>query len=1068
MANKTYQFKKYSGLKTSVLAMASCLALSGVALDSQAAGLGRLVVFSVLGQPLRAEIEVTATREELVDMKAQLASPETFKQAGLDYATTLLSIRFSLEKRPGGQAVIKLSSDRPINDPFMDMLMELNWASGRLVREYTFLLDPPEYSAKTASPVVPATVSRVPDVIRPVPGQAASRIDNDVRMRAAAQARAPQPRQELAPAAGEGREVKRGETLHRIASEIRQDGVSLDQMLVGLFRANPDAFEGGNMNRLKAGKILSVPEKTVVEAVAPGEARKIVLAQSSDWNAYRSKLAGVAARSPAKEDSGKQDSAGKITAKVDDKQESAAPRDQLKVSKTEAAGKAGAATDKKAADEDLIAKEKALKEANERMVALEKNVTDLQKLLELRNQNLAELQKQATVKPDAVAPIPAPAEPAKPVELTQAATPSPAVATPPAEASQAEPAKVDPVQSATAPAQPVAAKPAEQKPVEKPKVVSPPPPLREEPGFFDELLGNPMTLAGGGGILALIAAYFFARRRRSADEAPEQDLSSTLTPQTTTSLTANSVFRNTGGQSVDTSSSHTPAQTDFSQAGPGSIDTDEVDPVAEADVYMAYGRDAQAEEILLEARQKDPKRLAILLKLLEIYSGRKDVKQFETLATDLYGETGGVGPDWVKAAAMGRVLDPANPIFRGTSNPAVAEGGQEADATFTVAPEQGKDSLATVPERVAAVQDSQSFVEDPLLGSAPVVPADDSADLTSLDFDLGEENKLEIDLVPAAENLTKGVKPSGSLDFDLGGGAAVSGFKLPEIPVPDTRKPKSPEGTAIQVEAPDLDFDIGTPVAPVVKQLNQAEAKPELPDLKFDRESINARSVAGDKFSGVNETFEATAVQSTDDVEFDVSLTESTFLGRSEPEPESFDLSSIDLDLESPELEIPKPGALNKSVQEASVADVSFETVQVATAVNPDFAMEQMETQVIPSGFSTTLSDTPTSRDFSSDQTETLIVSGVPAAQSDTVVNSDFATQQAETIVSPSLGAAQDLVPELDVSASEEVATKLDLAKAYEEMGDLEGARELLQEVLKEGDVAQREAAQNLLGKVGG
>ncbi|MFB0935994.1 MAG: FimV/HubP family polar landmark protein [Propionivibrio sp.] len=1062
-------------MRTSVLAVASCLALSGVALDSQAAGLGKLVVFSALGQPLRAEIEVTATREELADMKAKLASPEAFKQAGLDYATTLLSIRFNLEKKPGGQAVIKLSSDRPINDPFVDMLMELNWASGRLVREYTFLLDPPEYAPKAASPVSPATVSRVPDV-KPAPGPTASRIDNDVRARAAAQARAPQPAQKSAEPALDGREVKRGETLHRIASETKLEGVSLDQMLVGLFRANPDAFEGGNMNRLKAGKILSIPERTAIETVAPGEARKIVLAQSSDWNAYRSKLAGVAARSPAQDDAGRQESAGKITAKVDDKQESAVPRDQLKVSKTEAAAKPGATTGKKGSDEDLIAKEKALKEANERMAALEKNVADLQKLLELRNQNLAELQKQSTAKSDTVAPAQKPVEPAKPVEAPPAATPAPAVAAAPAPApaSQAEPA-VPPAAAtpapAVAPAQPVAAKPAEQKPAEKPKVVTPPPP-REEPGFFDDLLRNPMALAGGGGILALIAAYFFARRRRSAGEAPEQDLSSTLTPPSTTSLTANSVFRSTGGQSVDTSS-QTPAQTDFSQAGPGSIDTDEVDPVAEADVYMAYGRDAQAEEILLEARQKDPKRLAILLKLLEIYSGRKDVKQFETLATDLYGETGGVGPDWDKAAAMGRVLDPGNPVFRGSSTPLLEEGAQDADATLVVVSGQAADSLAMASENVAAVQDNQVVVEDqqPL---APVVAADDSAGLTSLDFDLGEESKPEIVPVPVVEP-AEDAKPSGALDFDLGGGVQeVSEFGLPEIALPEERKSVSLEETAIRVEAPDLDFDIGTQIAPVVEQLDQAEAKAESSDLTFDLGALDVPSVAGDRSSDVNATLEATAVQPADSVEFDVNLTESTFLGRPEPEPASFDLSSIDLDLESPELEMPKTGVEvaqspdSLSVQSEGPGEEPFESAQIDTAVNPDFATEQMETQVVPSGFASALSETAANPDFAADQMETLIVPGVPAAQSDTVVNPDFAAQQAETIVSPSLEAAQDLVPELDVSASEEVATKLDLAKAYEEMGDFEGARELLQEVLKEGDVTQREVAQKLLGKIGG
>jgi pilus assembly protein FimV len=127
-----------------------------------------------------------------------------------------------------------------------------------------------------------------------------------------------------------------------------------------------------------------------------------------------------------------------------------------------------------------------------------------------------------------------------------------------------------------------------------------------------------------------------------------------------------------------------------------------------------------------------------------------------------------------------------------------------------------------------------------------------------------------------------------------------------------------------------------------------------------------------------------------------------------------------------------------------------------------------METLVIPSGFGASQGETAVNPDFDSAQMETLVVPGAAVAQSDAAVTPDFTTEQAETIVTPSVGAGQDLGQELDISANEEVATKLDLAKAYEEMGDLEGARELLQEVLKEGDAGQRETAQALLVKISG
>ena len=283
-------------MKTSVMAAASCFALAGAAFDASAAGLGKIVVLSALGQPLRAEIELTATREEMADMRAQLASAEAFKQAGIDLVPSLLGIRFSIDKRPNGQSILKLNSDRPLNDPFVDVLLELNWATGRLVREYTFLLDPPEMAVRSA-PTRPSAPAPQPSLGRaePVSVAPASSIDDAVRSRAreanrtggavkATQAPTrPFPRDEAAavPAPTESKEAKlhqvqRGETLRKIANETKPDGVSLEQMLVGLLRANRDAFDGGNMNRLRTGRVLNVPEKSEVEAVSAGEAKKIV------------------------------------------------------------------------------------------------------------------------------------------------------------------------------------------------------------------------------------------------------------------------------------------------------------------------------------------------------------------------------------------------------------------------------------------------------------------------------------------------------------------------------------------------------------------------------------------------------------------------------------------------------------------------------------------------------------------------------------------------------------------------------------------------------------------------
>jgi pilus assembly protein FimV len=980
--------------------VASSLALLGAVPPAQAAGLGRLVVFSALGQPLRAEIEVTATPQELTDLKAQLASPETFRQAGLEYATALMNVRFDLDRRPNGQMIVRLHSDRPINDPFIDLLLELTWSSGRLVREYTFLLDPPEYASRTTAPsaTVPPTVD-VPSVppatnaravlglpapeLAPSPQTAVSSISTDIRSsgtpsviddglraRAIAQVQGtpqkPVAVETAAPAIPKERhEVRRGDTLHRIATETKLKDISLDQMLVGLFRANPGAFDGSNMNRLRTGAILSIPQRSALESVSTQEARKIVLAQSANWNAYRSRLAGAAGRSASEDGAAGRESAGRITARVADEAERAAPKDQLKVAKAEpASGRSGTgAGTVRVPEEDLIARDRALEEANERIALLEKNVADLKKLLELKDQNLAELQQQASG-----------GQPAAP-----------------------ESASLPP----TAPQAPTAA-----------RQPAPLPPLPDEPGIIDFLFDDMALLAGGGlAVLALVGGGFYWRRRRASANAETPEPSLSRTSESLAGLTDNSVFRNTtGGQSIDTSSR---AQSDFSQVGPGSIDTDEVDPVAEADVYMAYGRDAQAEEILLEARQKDPKRAAIAVKLLEVYFQRKDVKQFEMLAVELYGETGGTGADWDKAAAMGRALDPGNPVFRGTSTGVVA-------GTVKTGAENGDPAIAPAPAVTKALPSETAAREN---HAAP----DDAA--------------LQADAFTLASNTESAV----------------------EAPPPE--EPKAP--APAKVEQPDLDFDIGTQVAPLAGTPDSQDGKAQRTDLDFDLGAATQPPPDYDETGDDPPTVVPANEQALADdaVEFDVNLTESTFLGRPPPEPPPFDMKSIDLDLHAPE-----PEAAEPENPAARIEEYVPEETRVSTVVNPNFASPQMET-VQEETAPASLPDFPEPPAAPSDDAAQAIQE-VPVAQTDAAFDFDFAGQQVSAAASSPSAARPEpeelALEEPDVGGSEEVTTKLDLAKAYEEMGDAEGARELLQEVLKEGNVTQREEAQAMLDRIDG
>jgi pilus assembly protein FimV len=611
--------------------------LIAMPLLAHAAGLGKLSVTSALGQPLAAEIELfAADKAELDSLSASLASDQAFRDARVDFAPVLSSLRFTIETKPSGKAVLKVTSSRPVTDPFIDMLVELNWASGRLVREYTLLLDPPGMNVvQTVSPVV-VTPAQVP-VTKPAPvvtPQAPAA--TPVASTATKPAPAPAPKA----AAPDRITVKRGDTLTGIANRVRPDGVSLEQTLLGLYRENTQAFDG-NVNRLKAGKTLKVPSSEIVAAIPQQEAVRELRLHADDWRAYRQKLAGAVSAAPEAMAAPGQASSGKITPKVEDRAKPApdAQQDVLKLSKaTPPSAAAAAKADEarllqeklRAQEEDATAREKALQESDQRVALLEKQVQDMQKLVDMK--------EQAKTQAEAAAPEPEPA--------------------------------------------PVSAAPASAPVV--PAVVTPPVAIEPSENWYDPLLANPMYWGGGVAAFGLGGVLWWmmvggARRRKTGNTGMVDSI------MTGGDIRPNTVMGDAAGGSVNTGD--TSFLTDFSQAGLGTIDTHDVDPIAEAEVYMAYGRDAQAEEILKEAINKNPDRHETRVKLLEIYAARRNTTAFEAAAGELFAALGSKSsPLWDKACEMGRSIDPTNPLYGGVqSSAAPAAAASTVAATAAVA-----------------------------------------------------------------------------------------------------------------------------------------------------------------------------------------------------------------------------------------------------------------------------------------------------------------------------------------------------------------------------------------------
>lgn len=796
-----------------------------------AAGFGQLRVQSNLGQPLQAEIDISGvTAEEATGLSVKLAPPSAYAAAGLTYMPAVSSMKLDIERRPNGSYVARVRSTQPISEPFVDILIDMSWASGKVSRAYTFLLDPagakPSNQTFSPSAVVPAATpdaspAATPQAAAPQPEAApaaaeAPRPAAPARPARQSAKRAPAPATSAEMAPGGGYTVQRGDTLYAIAGEAvqGQESVSLDQMLVALYRNNPNAFIGGNMNRLRSGAVLQVPTAQQAQSVTPKAARREVVARTQGFDAYRSRLASAAAAKSVEPDSGRQQS-GNVTARVQEQAAPTAARDELKLSKGERAGQADAAAKAEAA----IARERQLKEAETRLAQLEKNVGDMQKLLELKNAEIAKLSQanqaalaekdKAVAKADAAAKTAEAAAPAvvaaQPPKADAAATPTTpatansaaapttagasaadaaapaAVAAAAAAAASAPAAAPASTAQAAAPASAPAAKPV------PPVAVQPPQPVAE-PSFLDGLLANPMLLPGGGLLVALLGVYAIYRRRQQQKAGEATGFGDSILSQESTVMAgANSLFGAAGGQSVDTSQ-HSVFGADF-RIGNNTPEANEVDPIAEAEVYIAYGRDVQAEEILREALEKNPEQQPVRLKLLEIYSNRQDVEGFRVIAEEMFAQTGGHGAEWLKAAEMGRALEPGNALYLAVT--AEAAGPDTASpATDQWRTQDPSHDPASIPRLEPSLGDLALPLDgfpapaagDPIVApasAAMVFGADADQTETALRLDAGLDLPASgadplADDMPSLDTPTRG-RPlefdMSGLSLDLGGGS---------------------------------------------------------------------------------------------------------------------------------------------------------------------------------------------------------------------------------------------------------------------------------------------------------
>ncbi|MEE9332174.1 MAG: FimV/HubP family polar landmark protein, partial [Methylophilaceae bacterium] len=929
--------------KIKKISVGLCLALMALPMALFAAGLGQLNVASGIGEPLKADIQLlSVTSSEMASLKARIAPQAAYAAKGLERPSSHNDISIRVAKATGGKKLLKLYSNQPITEPFLDMLVELEWGTGRILREYTVLLDPPGYTGEVSTNEIQTPAIKTANK---APVNAIAPIKSNRPIKNTVQTGTSRPAKADKKALEDDYLTRRGDTLSKIALRMKPKGVSLDQMLVGLYEANPEAFVGKNMNRLRVGKILQPPSEAALNAMSRKEAVKEVKVQTANWNKYRNKLAGiVAASAPEVSEVDNQTASGKIKSSAEDTSipDSTGPKDVVKLSSAAAkANEADMQAKITALEEEVSAREKGLQEAQERTTALEKQIEDMQKLLTLKNNALSDTQQlpaQETA-PETVEVVAAEAEEAKV-----------------AEADVGTPAEVEAV-STVVPEEPA-------KPIAKPKPIEV---SVKQPSFIanvlDSLSGvlgglNTTLLAAGAGLIALLsAAWFYLRNKRRKNLADfEQGI------MTSGGLKANTVFGNTSGTSVDTGD--TSFLTDFSQSTSGGmIDTNDVDPIAEAEVYMAYGRDAQAEEILKDAITKEPKRYELHLKLLEMYAASKNMSAFETVSGELYTTLGADDPTWAKVAEIGIKLEPNNPLYQAKGGVGVSD-----DAT---------DDVDNTDQKL----DASDFSDSPLAAEA------------DLDFSLNED--AQVDNQPLAN------ENGMPFDVDTQTSKGEDSFNVNEeaLDIPNIDQ-------VLETDDGALEFDMGasSDSKKVETESNDsanfASTMPNIDLPAMEDEATNLPSaIAVD-----STTMPDTEILSDLSLDFPAVDESSTIEMATDTAPSE----GLDLEVDVPaEDTISFDGAETKS-NEANVLDIS----DISLDVNEDLSVTESVDAVI--------------------------------AETEADIESEETSIETETL---------DIPTEIE---SEEVETKLELVAAYIDMEDKEGAKELLDEVLKEGGANQR------------
>lgn len=800
------------GPRKSLLA-SSILAIPSLA---QALGLGGIEVKSGLNEPLNAEIQVIQDAAGEADgLSVTLASAEDFARVGIDRTRIDAPLEFAVAKAANGQPVIRVTSSRPVREPFLNFLIEVNWAKGRLLREYTVLLDPPVSApaiagtsvatapardtavaapAPTPAPAAKPPVAAAPP--RPAPAPVPAPTPAPTPAAAPAPAPSAPPPAAPAPTAAEYGPVGQGETLWEIMQATRPAGVTdNNRFMIAILRMNPDAFYQQNINALKRGAILRIPGANDVDAITVAEASEAVRSQNEIWRGYQATQADRPTRLA---------DAGASEALREPGQPSAPAGSRLELLPPRAGEDQGAAdrpgsgaTERSAQEirnlrgdlarsqEDLASSRQEVSELRSRVKDLEKIKADQDKVLSLRNDELKALQDRAATlearireletaaaSAAAVAAQPTPAEPAPaepaPVDMA-VAEPAPAepVASEPVtpdtpaepaagEPVATEPAAVEPAPVEPAPVEPVPVEPAADDTAAAIQPVDEPKPAEPapiEPAPSGGLMQNPFVLGGLAAAILAALGFLWTRRRRKDEAAVQEEGSDESYPEM------------------------------FPREQPVTAET-EVDGIEEA----------LQDRVAMESGD-----LEAHLDLMRYYHERRDAAKFEDAARGLRAHIASEEqPEWREAAKLAATLIPGSALFA-------------APAAADFPPDIGFDEPAPVVEDESRDFDLSSF-EEPATSEAPapapVVEPEPATQDFDFNFDLEQPTQaIEPVQAPAPEPTPAASEDAGfSFDFDELSPPEPVAATEPPAPEAPVELEASVSEEAFKVDLPEIDI----------------------------------------------------------------------------------------------------------------------------------------------------------------------------------------------------------------------------------------------------------------------